>query len=90
MEYCECFEVRSRSNAVRDILDEVKEFAGEPSKDEFSDIMFGIGRFIGALFGKKYVRVLGDRMHIEKIDMRMNEYGCIRSERAVREGKGCV
>lgn len=90
MDYCECMDVRSKRDAVIDIWDEMKEFGKKPSKDEFSDIMFGIGRFIGACFGKVYVSVPGDRLHVNKIDMRMNEYGCVRSKRAVNEGKGCV
>lgn len=89
MQYCECLSRRSKGKAVKDIFDEVIEFVKKPSKDEMSDIAFGIGRFIEAIIGV-YVSIPGDRMHIEKINERMKMHGCIRSERAIAEGEGCV
>lgn len=54
--------------------------------DELSDITFGIGRLVAGLFGKVYVRMPFDRMHIEKAMKRMNEYGCVRSKRHLTNG----
>ena len=77
-----------------DIWDEVKELAEVRTwadfKDEASDVSFGVGRLIAGLFGKVYVRVPGDRLHVLKIDVRMIRQGCVRSERKVAAGLGCV
>ena len=70
-ELWELFEVRS-----------FKEFA-----DEWSDIMYGIGRLIGAIIGREYVRVPGDGRHFNKIAKRMANYGCIRSKRFLDNGR---
>jgi hypothetical protein len=89
MRYCDCMGVRGVKDALRDILDELKEFVEEPSKDEFSDIMFGVGRLVAGIFGKVYVHVPGDHLHVEKINMRMEKQGCVRSARAIAAGDGC-
>jgi hypothetical protein len=79
--YCECFEIRKPKDACMDIWDELKEFIEDPSRDELSDIGFGINRLIGGLFNRKYIAILPNKLHIWKIEKRMNAYGCIRSER---------
>jgi hypothetical protein len=84
--YCGCFRVLSAREALRDIGDEAQEWFAEPSLDEFSDVMWGVGRLIGGLCGVEYVRVPGDRRHAEKISARMAEYGCVRSKRHLVEG----
>lgn len=79
MKYCSCFKRRTVSDAIRDIADEVAEFVAQPSRDELSDICFGIGRLLGSLVGREYVRFMGDGAHVAKINKRMSDYGCIRS-----------
>ena len=66
-------------------LFEVKSF--EEFQDELSDIAWGIGRILGGLRKKAYVRVIGDRIHYTKVVSRINEYGCMRSKRFLVEGK---
>jgi hypothetical protein len=90
VDYCKCMGVRKGKDAWMDIWDELKEFVEEPSKDEFSDIMFGIGRLVAGFVGKVYVRMPFDGLHVDKINARMAKQGCVRSERAVREGDGCI
>jgi hypothetical protein len=83
--------VRGAKDALRDIRDEVVELLKVSSFDEFcdelSDVMFGIGRLVAGFRGKVYVRMPGDRRHIEKINVRMMKQGCVRSERVVAKGK---
>lgn len=47
--------------------------------DEASDIMFGIGRFIGNLRGVVYIPIPGDKRHVDKITSRFTKTGCCRS-----------
>ena len=75
------FTVLTVREAVRTLLDEVEEFCEEPSRDEASDIAFGIGRLLGALLGRKYVPVWGDSLHIAKCNARFLDYGHFRSRR---------
>ena len=83
--YCKCFENRKLKDAVKDIWEEIVEFAKEPSYDELSDIAYGINRLVGSLMKKKYIRIFPDKLHVEKINKRFEEYGCIRSRsKAVR------
>lgn len=77
------FRVLSVKSALSDIWDEVKEFIAEPSQDEASDVAFGIGRLLGAFVGKKYVRFIGDGLHVAKCNQRFAEYGHFRSKRAL-------
>lgn len=79
--WCACMGRVAPARAVRDILDEAVEMLKEPSKDELSDIAYGIGRLIGSLTGRPYVPFPGDALHVRKIEERMREYGCIRSRR---------
>lgn len=66
-------------------LFEVKNF--NEFKDELSDIAWGIGRIIGGLRNKEYIRIPGDEIHYNKVVKRINEYGCMRSKRFLVEGK---
>ena len=83
MDYCECYVKRKVKDACVDIFDELVELVKVRSlvdfKDELSDVCFGMGRLLGSLIGKEYVRFIGDGAHIRKIECRMIEYGCIRS-----------
>jgi len=81
MKYCDCMKPVSFRRGFRDIADEFVEMLKEPSADEFSDVMYGIGRLIAGCFGKSYVRMPFDKLHVSKIDERMREHGCIRSKR---------
>lgn len=47
--------------------------------DEASDVMFGIGRFIGNLRGVVYTPMPGDKRHVDKIAYRFKITGCCRS-----------
>jgi len=78
---------QSAGEAVREVIAECREWWEHPSLDEVSDIAYGIGRMIAGIFGRRYVHVPGDRRHIEKIEKRMTEYGCIRSKRHLVEGR---
>ena len=75
------FTVLTIREALTTLMDEVTEFCQEPSKDEASDIAFGIGRLLGALLGRKYVPVWGDTQHIAKCNARFLDYGHFRSKR---------
>lgn len=81
MKYCACMKPVSFRQGFRDIADEFVEMLKEPSADEFSDVMYGIGRLLAGIVGKSYVRMPFDRLHVFKIDERMQEHGCIRSKR---------
>ena len=70
-ELWELFEVRSKSELL----------------DELSDISWGIGRIIGGITGKPYIRMIGDKRHYQKVANRMDDYGCIRSRRFLIDGK---
>ena len=65
--------------AFTDILEEVREFVEEPSREEASDVMFTLGRFIAALRGRIYCRVPGDALTVEKMVRRAQTSGCVRS-----------
>ena len=75
------FKVLSVKQALSHLWEEAVEFCQEPSKDEASDLAFGVGRLLGAIFGKKYVSFWGDGRHLAKCQERMNAYGYFRSTR---------
>jgi hypothetical protein len=99
--WCGCMDVRPWKDGFADIfsrdlvdgkrrgeiyeLFEVKSF--EEFKDELSDIAWGIGRIIGGLMNKPYVRIPGDGIHYNKVVDRIKEYGCMRSKRFLVDGK---
>jgi hypothetical protein len=56
-------------------------------KDELSDIAWGVGRIVGGILQKPYVRIPGDGIHYRKVVDRIEEYGCMRSKRFLVEGK---
>lgn len=86
-EWCGCMRPVPVRQAVRDIVDEAVELLREPSRDELSDVAYGIGRLLGAVVGRTYVPVPGDGLHVRKIEERMAEYGCIRSRRHLLDGR---
>ena len=101
VKWCGCMQVRSWKDGLADIfsrelvdnkrrgelyeLFEIKNF--NEFKDELSDIAWGIGRIIGGLRKKEYIRIPGDGIHYKKVVDRINEYGCMRSKRFLVEGK---
>lgn len=101
MKWCKCMEPRGIRDATADIfstemvdgsrrgeiweLFEVKSF--EEFKDEASDIAWGVGRLVAGVFGKVYFRMPGDKRHYEKVQKRVQEYGCTRSKRFLIEGR---
>ena len=56
-------------------------------KDELSDIAWGVGRIIGGIIKKPYIRIPGDGIHYHKVVERIEDYGCMRSKRFLVEGK---
>lgn len=87
MTYCLCHSTLTLSQAKEGLLDEIKEFIAEPSLDEASDIIYCLNRMAGSLVGKPYVRIFpGGKLHIQKIEKRMDDYGCIRSKRHLISG----
>ncbi len=75
---------------MKEIWDEVVEVfeAGswEELKDEVSDVMFGIGRLVGYMCRRVYVKMWFDERHVKKIEERLEEYGCVRSKRHLLNG----
>ena len=87
-EVCKCHNTMTIKEAIDALKDELKEFISEPSKDEASDIAYCINRLAGSLVGKPYKHVVGGtRLHTEKVQKRMQEYGCIRSRRHLVDGQ---
>jgi hypothetical protein len=77
----------SYREAFNGLVDEVKEFIEEPSRDEASDIVYCLNRLAGTVLGKAYQKVIpGDGLHVKKIEQRMDDYGCIRSKRHLISG----
>lgn len=88
MQYCKCHEKLSFKEAVMGTIDELKEFVEEPSMDELSDIVYCLNRFAGSLTNRPYLKVVpGDGLHIAKVNKRMQDYGCIRSKRHLKNGQ---
>jgi len=69
-----------RSGEVFELINAIKKMDKEEILDEISDMCWGVGRLVGGLVGRKYVRVIGDRRHYEKVKERYEECGCIRSK----------
>lgn len=87
-EVCKCHNTLSVKEALGGLFDEVKEFLEEPSKDEASDIAYCVNRLAGALVNRPYVKIIGGtKIHIDKTQKRMQEYGCIRSQRHLINGQ---
>jgi hypothetical protein len=84
--YCGCHKAIASKQAVQDIRDEWLELKEEPSMDELSDVLYGVGRLLGSLIRMPYIRIPGDGLHIKKINERMLQYGCIRSKRHLING----
>jgi len=92
MKYCGCLRNDEGEFGLRlkEIWDEVVEVceAGswEELKDEVSDVMFGVGRLLGYMCGRVYVKMWFDERHVKKIGGRMEECGCVRSKRHLVNG----
>lgn len=67
--------------ALHDFRNEVVEFIEEPGLEEGSDVMFTVGRLLGALLGILYVPVPGGSRCYRKMRRRFRETGCVRSLR---------
>ena len=95
MKFCGCVSNESGEGwqRVKDIWDEVVELAEVKSMDEFwdewSDVVFGVGRLLGYFCGVNYIPIYGDERHVKKIEARMEEYGCVRSKRHLVNGMCC-
>lgn len=82
MQYCKCHSVLTLKQGFNALVDELKEFIAEPSRDEASDVVYCLNRIAGTFLGVPYVKILPmDNLHKEKIDQRMAYYSCIRSPR---------
>lgn len=87
-ETCKCHQTMTIKKALHALKDEVIEFIQEPSRDELSDITYCINRLAGSIVGKPYKGIVGGtRLHVEKIQKRMQDYGCIRSKNHLINGK---
>ena len=88
---CGCVKVITVRHALKVILDEAIEFIQsktiEEAKEEASDVCFSIGRLLGAVIGRTYVRVPYDGRCQVKRATRLMEHGCIRSKRNLVDGK---
>lgn len=85
--YCNCHNTLTLKQSLTGLLDEVKEFIEEPSRDELSDIVYCLNRLTGTLVNRPYVKLIpGDQLHVLKIKKRMQEYSCIRSSRHLING----
>lgn len=78
------YKVLGVKESIKHLIDEIKEFIEEPSMDEFSDICYGVNRFLGAIVGRKYVGLLSAKTHIAKCNKRYLEYGHFRSKRHLK------
>ena len=88
MQYCNCHNTLTYIEALSGLLDEVKEFIAEPSKDEASDIIYCLNRLAGTVVNKPYLKIFpGEKIHVDKIKKRMDAYGCIRSTRHLVNGE---
>lgn len=87
MQFCNCLTPVSFGRGLRQLADEGIEFCKKPSLDEMSDIAYAVGRLMAGVVGKVYVHMPLDERHITKIEKRMQEYGCIRSQRHLINGK---
>ena len=101
VQWCGCMEVRSPKDGVADsfsrelvegkLRGEICELLEAKNMDEFkdemSDLAWGIGRIVGGILNKPYVRIFGDGIHYRKVVSRVEEYGCMRSKRFLIEGK---
>jgi hypothetical protein len=72
---------------IYELIDAIKKKDREEIKDELSDIAWGIGRMLGNMLGKPYVRIPGDSAHYHKCVGRMQEYNCMRSKRFLIDGQ---
>lgn len=100
VKWCGCMKVHTFKEGIADLFSreliegkrrgeiyellEVKSIA--EFKDEASDISWGVGRLVGALLNKPYVRIPGDKIHYNKVVNRIEEYGCMRSKRFLVQG----
>jgi hypothetical protein len=69
-----------RNGKVFELINAIKKMDKEEILDEISDMCWGVGRLIGGLVGKEYVRVIGDKRNYKKVKERFEECGCIRSK----------
>lgn len=86
-DWCKCLSKQTPGEAFHSLTAELGELVHEPSRDELSDVAFGIGRLLGSLTRSKYRRVPFARLHIAKISVRMEQHGCVRSARHLVDGR---
>lgn len=78
--WCRCIEPVGPRAMWPYLLDEVREFVAEPSRDEASDVIWSLSRLLGGLFGRVYLPLPGIGRHVREMDARMARWGCVRSE----------
>lgn len=88
MKYCKCYQPLPIRTALRYLKEETIEFIQDPSMDELGDVVRVINRLAGSLVNRPEVSILPyPKVHLEKVNKRMQEYGCIRSKAHLVRGK---
>lgn len=78
------YKILGVDEAYSQLYDEFLEFCEDLTWDEFSDCCYAFNRLIGAVFNRKYLRILPfDGCHISKCNRRFLEYGHFRSKRHI-------
>ena len=88
MNFCNCYKPLPVKTALRYLKEETIEFIQKPSMDELGDVVRVINRLAGALCKRTEIKILPyPKVHLDKVNKRMSENGCIRSSRHLVNGK---
>lgn len=84
---CKCWRPLPVRQAAKAALAEIKEFNAEPTLDELDDVKVCLNRLVGSFVKKTTIEVFTTPFYDLKVTERMNSYGCIRSERHLKDGR---
>lgn len=88
MNFCNCYKPLPVKTALRYLKEETIEFIQKPSMDELGDVVRVINRLAGALCKRTEIKILPyPKVHLDKVNKRMSENGCIRSSTHLVDGK---
>jgi hypothetical protein len=85
--WCGCLKPLSFRKSILQLTKETGEFLVNPCVEEFSDIVFAVGRLLGGLFVEKYISLPGDNIAISKLRERMMIYQCVRDYKSLVNGR---